>query len=204
MTFEVMDGKDLLTFFRLLKEKNTADASRIRFMTEQTLSMEKETDSQATVDGIVSSVADGENTIEFSALAYRDTDDATIEMWKELRNWYLDNETVEVWNVDIKSGKVTGAKKEYLVDYFQGKFTSFELKAAADGKVELSYSFTIDGKGHFDKRDTLTPTQEAAVAAANYAYHKLAKEGTGGTAGGGGNAGGGSEGGGSGDSGRSK
>ena len=177
MAFEVMDGKDLLTFFRLLKDKKTADASRIRFMTEQTLSMEKETDSQTTVDGIVSSVADGENTIEFSSLAYRDTDAETIEMWKELRNWYLNNETVEVWNVDIKSGKKNGSEKtEYLVDYFQGKFTSFELKAAADGKVELSYSYTIDGKGHFDKKDTLTPEQEAAVAAANYAYQKLAKE----------------------------
>ena len=179
MTFEVMDGKDLLTFFRLLKDKKTADASRIRFMTEQTLSMEKETDSQTTVDGIVSSVADGENTIEFSSLAYRDTDAETIEMWKELRNWYLNNETVEVWNVDIKSGKKKNdgtQKTEYLVDYFQGKFTSFELKAAADGKVELSYSYTIDGKGHFDKKDTLTPEQEQAVAAANYAYQTLAKE----------------------------
>ena len=177
MAFEVMDGKDLLTFFRLLKDKKTADASRIRFMTEQTLSMEKETDSQTTVDGIVSSVADGENTIEFSSLAYRDTDAETIEMWKELRNWYLNNETVEVWNVDIKSGKKNGSEKtEYLVDYFQGKFTSFELKASADGKVELSYSYTIDGKGLFDKKDTLTTEQEAAVAAANYAYNKLAKE----------------------------
>ena len=178
MAFEVMDGKDLLTFFRLLKDKKTADASRIRFMTEQTLSMEKETDSQTTVDGIVSSVADGENTIEFSSLAYRDTDAETIEMWKEMRNWYLNNETVEVWNVDIKSGKKNDSsqKTEYLVDYFQGKFTSFELKASADGKVELSYSYTIDGKGLFDKKDTLTPEQEQAVAAANYAYNTLAKE----------------------------
>ena len=178
MAFEVMDGKDLLTFFRLLKDKKTADASRIRFMTEQTLSMEKETDSQTTVDGIVSSVADGENTIEFSSLAYRDTDAETIEMWKELRNWYLNNETGEVWNVDIKSGKKKQdpQKTEYLVDYFQGKFTSFEMKSAADGKVELSYSYTIDGKGLFDKKDTLTPEQEAAVAAANYAYNTLAKE----------------------------
>lgn len=199
MTFEVMDGKDLLTFFRLLKNKATTDAARIRFMTEQTLSMEKETDSQATVDGIVSSVADGENTIEFSALAYRDTDAETIEMWKELRNWYLANETVEVWNVDIKSGKENSVshQTEYLVDYFQGKFTSFELKAVADGKVELSYSFTIDGKGHFDTRDTLTPTQQAAVAAANYAYNKLAKATGAGAAGSGGSEG-------SGDSGRSK
>ena len=178
MTVEVRDGKDLWTFCRKQKDKKTADASRIRFMTEQTLSMEKETDSQTTVDGIVSSVADGENTIEFSSLAYRDTDAETIEMWKELRNWYLNNETVEVWNVDIKSGKENDSshKTEYSVDYFQCKFTSFELKASADGKVELSYSYTIDGKGLFDKKDTLTPEQEAAVAAANYAYQTLAKE----------------------------
>ncbi|QBX25583.1 tail protein [Streptococcus phage Javan264] len=62
------------------------------------------------------------------------------------------------------------------MDYFQGKFTSFELKASADGKVELSYSYTIDGKGLFDHKDVLTPVQEQAVAAANYAYHTLAKE----------------------------
>lgn len=178
MTFEVMGGKDLLAFFRLLKDRTKNDASRIRFMTEQTLSMEKETDSQTTVDGVVSSIADGENTIEFSALAYRDTDGTTIEMWKEMRSWYLNNETVEIWNVDINSGKLNTEtqKTEYLVDYFQGKFTKFELKASADGKVELSYSYTIDGKGHFDKKDVLTPEQEQAVAAANYAYHTLAKE----------------------------
>lgn len=177
MTFEVMDGKDLLTFFRLLKNKKTADASRIRFMTEQTLSMEKETDSQTTVDGIVSSVADGENTIEFSSLAYRDTDAETIEMWKELRNWYLNNETVEVWNVDIKSGKKNNSQKtEYLVDYFQGKFTSFELKASADGKVELSYSYAIDGRGIWNHKDVLSDQQQLAVKAAQYAYHTLAKE----------------------------
>ena len=178
MTFEVMEGKDLLAFFRLLKDRTKVDAARIRFMTEQTLSMEKETDSQTTVDGIVNSVADGENTIEFTALAYRDTDETTIEMWKEMRNWYLNNEAVEIWNVDIKSGKLNEEtqKTEYLVDYFQGKFTSFELKASADGKVELSYSYTIYGKGVFDNKDVLTPEQEQAVAAANYAYHTLAKE----------------------------
>ena len=178
MAFEVMDGKDLLTFFRLLKDKKTTDASRIRFMTEQTLSMEKETDSQTTVDGIVSSVADGENTIEFSSLAYRDTGAETIEMWKELRTWYLNNETVEVWNVDIKSGKENEGthKTEYLVDYFQGKFTEFEMKSAADGKVELSYSYAIDGRGVWNHKDVLSEQQELAVKAAQYAYHTLAKE----------------------------
>lgn len=177
MPIEVINGKDFLSFFRLLKESAKVDADRIRFMTEMTLSMEKETDSQTTVDGVVSSIADGENTLEFSALAYRDTDPETIEMWKQMRQWFLDGETVEVWNVDINSGKKNEVtqKTEYLVDYFRGKFTSFELSSPADGKVELSYSYTIDGNGIFDHKDTLTKSQEAAVKAAQYAYQTLAK-----------------------------
>ena len=80
MPIEVINGKDFLSFFRLLKESTKVDADRIRFMTEMTLSMEKETDSQTTVDGIVNSTADGENKLDFSAIAYRDTNPETIEM----------------------------------------------------------------------------------------------------------------------------
>ena len=178
MPIEVINGKDYLTFFRLLKDRTKKDAARIRFVTEQTLSMEKETDSQTTVDGVVNSIADGENTFEFSSLAYRDTDATTIEMWKEIRNWFLNNETVEIWNVDINSGKLNAktSKTEHLVDYFQGKLTSFEMSSPADGKVELSYSYSIDGKGIFDNKDVLTEEQAAAAKAALYAYHTLAKE----------------------------
>ena len=177
MPIEAINGKDYLSFFRLLKESSKVDADRIRFMTEMTLSMEKETDSQTTVDGIVNSIAEGENTLEFSAIAYRDTNPETIVMWKAMRKWFLDGVTVEVWNVDINSGKKNEVtqKTEYLVDYFQGKFTSFELTSPADGKVELSYSYAIDGKGLFDNKDTLTEKQEVAVKAAQYAYQTLAK-----------------------------
>lgn len=41
MPIEVINGKDFLSFFRLLKESTKVDADRIRFMTEMTLSMEK-------------------------------------------------------------------------------------------------------------------------------------------------------------------
>ena len=177
MTIEAMNGKDFLSFFRALKDSAKVDADRIRFMTEMTLNMEKETDTKTTVDGVVSSIADGENKLEFTALAYRDTNPDMIAMWKQMRQWYLDGETVEVWNVDIKSGKKNKEtqKTEYLVDYFRGKFTSFELSSPADGKVELNYSYTIDGNGIFDNKDTLTEEQEAAVKAAQYAYQTLAK-----------------------------
>jgi hypothetical protein len=38
------------------------------------------------------------------------------------------------------------------------------------------YSYTINGQGIFDHKDTLTEEQTAALKAALYAYHTLAAE----------------------------
>ena len=177
-TAEIINGKDYLSFFRRYADRTKNDAAAIRFMTEVTVKLEKETDSTSTVDGNVSSVSDGDNTLDVKSIAYRTKDAGVIEMWKQMREWFLNEEVVEVWNVDIKSGKKnsSSSKTEYLVDYFQGKFTEFEMKSAADGKVELSYSYAIDGRGVWNHKDALTEDQELAVKAAQYAYHTLAKE----------------------------
>ena len=177
-TAEIINGKDYLSFFRRYADRTKNDAAAIRFMTEVTVKLEKETDSTSTVDGNVSSVSDGDNTLDVKSIAYRTGDAGVIEMWKQMREWFLNEEVVEVWNVDIKSGKKNDSsqKTEYLVDYFQGKFTEFEMKSAADGKVELSYSYAIDGRGVWNHKDALTDNQELAVKAAQYAYHTLAKE----------------------------
>lgn len=177
-TAEIINGKDYLSFFRRYADRTKNDAAAIRFMTEVTVKLEKETDSTSTVDGKVSSVSDGDNTLDVKSIAYRTGDPEVIEMWKQMREWFLNEEVVEVWNVDIKSGKENDSthKTEYLVDYFQGKFTEFEMKSAADGKVELSYSYAIDGRGIWNHKDALSEEQQLAVKAAQYAYHTLAKE----------------------------
>ena len=177
-TAEIINGKDYLSFFRRYADRTKKDAAAIRFMTEVTVKLEKETDSTSTVDGKVSSISDGDNTLDVKSIAYRTDNPEVIEMWKQMREWFLNEEVVEVWNVDIKSGKENDGthKTEYLVDYFQGKFTEFEMKSAADGKVELSYSYAIDGRGVWNHKDALSAEQELAVKAAQYAYHTLAKE----------------------------
>ena len=177
-TAEIINGKDYLSFFRRYADRTKNDAAAIRFMTEVTVKLEKETDSTSTVDGKVSSVSDGDNTLDVKSIAYRTGDPEVIEMWKQMREWFLNEEVVEVWNVDIKSGKENDSthKTEYLVDYFQGKFTEFEMKSAADGKVELSYSYAIDGRGIWNHKDALSEEQELAVKSAQYAYHTLANE----------------------------
>lgn len=177
-TAEIINGKDYLSFFRRYADRSKKDAAAIRFMTEVSVKLEKETDSTSTVDGKVSSVSDGDNTLDVKSIAYRTEDPEVVEMWKQMREWFLNEEVVEIWNVDIKSGKENSDthKTEYLVDYFQGKFTEFEMTSAADGKVELSYSYAIDGRGIWNHKDALTDEQQLAVKAAQYAYHTLAKE----------------------------
>lgn len=177
-TAEIINGKDYLSFFRLYADRTKKDAAAIRFMTEVSIKLEKETDSTSTVDGKVSSVSDGDNKLDVKSIAYRTEDPGVIEMWKQMREWFLNEEVVEIWNVDIKSGHTnqSTSKTEYFVDYFQGKFTEFEMTSAADGKTELSYSYAIDGRGIWNHTDVLSEEQELAVKAAQYAYHTLGKE----------------------------
>ena len=170
----VISGKDMLLFFRKRADHATADASKLRFQTEHSISMEKESESTQTKDGIYVTVSDGENSADISSLAYRE-DDETIEVWKELKGYFQDNEEMEMWQVDINSG-LNGTDLD--ADYYRGFFTAFELSAAADGNVELSYTFAINGNGA-EGTDSLTPEQLAEVRNAQYDYETLKATGAG-------------------------
>ena len=163
----------MLLFFRKRADHATVDASKLRFQTEHSISMEKESESTQTKDGNVVTVSDGENTADISSLAYRE-DDTTIETWKTLKKNFQNNDLMEMWQVDINSG-ANGKTRE--VDYFQGYFTSFELSSAADGNVELSYTFAINGNGA-EGTDSLTAEQLAEVRTAQYDYQTLKASGT--------------------------
>ena len=164
----------MLLFFRKRADHATADASKLRFQTEHSISMEKESESTQTKDGIYVTVSDGENSADISSLAYRE-DDETIEVWKELKGYFQDNEEMEMWQVDINSG-LNGTDLD--ADYYRGFFTAFELSAAADGNVELSYTFAINGNGA-EGTDSLTPEQLAEVRNAQYDYETLKATGAG-------------------------
>lgn len=161
-------GTDYLSFFRLYKDRETEDASKMRFLTESTISKEKESDTRATKDGPLSSVTDGESSADFTSIAWRE-DDGTLAYWKKLERAFDDNELVEFWNVDIKSGE---EGRDLDCTYHRGYFTSFEISAPADGQVELSYTYTINGRGVSGK-DTLTEEQLKAVRSAQYEYTSL-------------------------------
>ena len=164
---ELIQGKSFLLFFRRFADAETQNAAKLRFQTEQSLKMEKETEATKTKDGVVNSLSDGENTIDIKSLAYKE-DKKTTAAWKDLRKWFKAGDLVEVWQVDLTSED----SKNYEVEYFQGYFKSFEISAPADGKVELSANYAINGNG-VEGKDTLTEEQKQAVANIQYEYAKM-------------------------------
>ena len=166
---ELIMGKNLILFFREYAKRTTEDGAKLRFQTEHSMSFSKETEATSTKDGIINTISDGENTVDITSLAYIDDED-TIETWKELRDMFKRNALVEIWEVDITNATASALAVEPL--YIQGYFTSFEISAPADGQVELSYSFAINGNG-VTSADTLTAEQLTAVQSTLYEYQTI-------------------------------
>jgi len=164
----VIQGKDMLIFVRRYADRNSQDGTKIKFQTEHSITQEKESESTVTKDGNVTTVSDGENTADITSLAYREDTDV-IAGWKDMRSMFKNNELVELWQVDMESAQ-NGTDVE--VDYFQGFFTSFELSAAADATVELTYTFTINGNG-VEGTDTLSQEQLSEARSAQYEYQQI-------------------------------
>ena len=172
---QLISGRNLILFFREYAERANEDGAKLRFQTEHSISFEKESEATLTKDGVINTIADGENTADITSLAYVD-DEGTIETWKTLRSMFRRNALVELWEVDI-----TNATADNLVvdpTYYQGYFTSFEISAPADGQVELSYSFAINGNG-VEGTDTLTAEQLEAVQSTLYEYKTIQATGAG-------------------------
>lgn len=173
MAVEVINGRNVLLFFRERANHATEDGSKLRFQTEHSISKEKETESTITKDGNINSITDGENTADITSLAYVD-DEAIITTWETLEDMFDRNALVEMWQVDITNA--TPENPNVRPTYFQGYFTSFELSAPADGQVELSYSYAINGNG-VKGDDVLSEAQLQAVTASIYEYETIAATG---------------------------
>lgn len=171
MAVEVLNGRNVILFFRERAKHATEDASKLRFQTEHSISKEKESESTSTKDGVIQTISDGENSADITSLAYVD-DEATITTWEALEDMYDRNALVEMWQADIT--RATTDNPDVKPTYFQGYFSAFELGAPSDGQVELNYTFAINGNG-VKGTDTLSAEQLQAVQSAVYEYEQMAK-----------------------------
>lgn len=132
-------GKNLIYMYRLNSESATVDGVRIAFTTENEMSISSDADATATKDGSVRGASVAE--LELTATSLMDANDPMIP---KLKNAILNGSLLDVWEVNLDKPK-TGNKFEGT--YYQAYITEFTTSSPADGNVEVSMTFGINGKG---------------------------------------------------------
>lgn len=132
-------GKNLIYMYRLNSESATADGVRIAFTTENEMSISSDADATATKDGSVRGASVAE--LELTATSLMDANDPMIP---KLKSAILNGSLLDVWEVNLDKPK-TGNKFEGT--YYQAYITEFTASSPADGNVEVSMTFGINGKG---------------------------------------------------------
>ena len=130
---EAIQGKKIVYLYRLLSEAATADGAALAFTTENGRTKSKEAESTATKDGPVRTpgIAEAELTAT-SILAKGDTLIDKLE--KALDN----DETVEIWEVNLMEKGTESDEGKFKAKYFQGYLTEFEVVSNAEEHVEVS------------------------------------------------------------------
>lgn len=143
-------GKKLIYMYRLNSESATVDGVRIAFTTENEMSISSDADATATKDGSVRGASVAE--LELTATSLMDADDP---MLPKLKSAILNGSLLDVWEVNLDKPK-TGNKFEGT--YYQAYITEFTTSSPADGNVEVSMTFGINGKGA--EGDVTVPTSQ--------------------------------------------
>lgn len=180
---EAKQGIHSILLFRLLKEAEKQEATKLAFQTEHEVGKSRDVDGQKTKDGIIQSV--GALEYDFKATSILAKGD---ELAAKLEKAMEDGELVEIWDIDSEEAskkndengiaKVWGVEKptngennKYLATYYQGYISSFSAKKNAEENIEIEMEFAINGVGQKGFA-TLTEEQKAAV---QYAFKDTTK-----------------------------
>lgn len=164
----IKQGNKSILFFRDYEKRATEDGSKLAYQVEHSLDYNVEIENIITKDGNIPTATDGENTISVTSYAY-DEEDGGVALWKKLRDLFLAKKKVEIWEVDTESSTDDG---EYQVRYFRGLFASVSEPKPAEGAIELSFEYTIEGQG-VDGKETLSTAQLNAIQATLYEYETI-------------------------------
>ena len=150
---EAVQGSKIIYLYRLLKEQATEDAFRLAFVTEDSISYEKDADSTITKDGAIRtpSAAEIEKPVT-CILAKGDTD------VKKLKEAMLNDELIELWEANLDE-PVEGEENKFYGTYFQGYITSYEKTSNAEDMVEIQMTVGVNGTGK-DGEVTVPPDQQ--------------------------------------------
>lgn len=150
-------GNRIVYLYRVLSKATTSAATQIAFTTENSTTYSADADSTVTKDGVIRAAADPEVEISVTSVL---TKGATII--SDLKKAMINKEIVEVWEANLDEPASSGENK-FKGTYYQGYLTEFEQTSEAEGNVEVSLTFGINGSGA-DGDVTVTKEQQELAA----------------------------------------
>lgn len=154
---EAIKGSKLVYLFRIYEEKATKTGANLAFTTENSRSVSKDADTTTTKDGSIRTP--GEAEIEISVTSVLAKGDTFID---ELEAAMLSDSLIEIWEANLGE-PVTGKENQFKGTYYQGYLTSLEKTSSADGFVEVSLTFGINGDGASGDVTVTAEQQEVAA-----------------------------------------
>lgn len=152
-----VQGKQIVYLYRLLKDAATDAATQISFVTENSKSVSKDSESTVTKDGSINTP--GAPEVEISSTSILAAGDAIIGKLEEA----LENDDIiEIWEANLAE-PIEGEDNKFKGRYFQGYLTEFEQTASAEEAVEYSHTFAVNGTGAKGEVTVTTAQQEMAA-----------------------------------------
>lgn len=164
---EAVQGKRMVYLYRLHKDAATTDGATLAFVTENSRTKSKESESTVTKDGSITTPGAIEQEITSTSLLAKDS-----EMVEKLEDALDNGDLLDIWEANLDDPAEGGANK-FKGRYFQGYLTELEKTSSAENYVELSLTFAINGAG---VRGDVTVTAEQQEMA-NYVFADTAKTG---------------------------
>lgn len=164
---DAVRGNRIVYLYRLHKDAATADGATLAFVTENTRTKSKESESTVTKDGSITTPGAIEQEISSTSILAKDS-----ELVEKLEDALDNGDLLDIWEANLDEPAEDGANK-FKGRYFQGYITELEQTSSAEDFVELSHTFAINGAG---VRGDVTVSAEQQEMA-NYVFADTAKTG---------------------------
>ncbi|MGM0125736.1 TP901-1 family phage major tail protein [Enterococcus sp. AZ194] len=132
----VLEGKKVVLFFRLVKERGTKAAEQLAFEINHTLNRERSTEETATKTGMIKSAGASNENLEMEFLA---SDSKVIDI---LEYAYEKNELVEFWRINLDKRNEEG---KYFAHTGVGLLSTFPLAAEVESNATVSTTLNLNG-----------------------------------------------------------
>lgn len=153
---EAVQGKKIVYLFRIFSEATTTTGKTMAFTTENERTKSKDADSTETKDGSIRTP--GASEMEITATCILSTGDTMISKLEKAMD---DDALIEIWEANLSEPASSGENK-FKGRYFQGYITEIGKSSPADGFVEVSLTFGINGSGAEGDVTVTTEQQEEA------------------------------------------